>query len=196
MGPTWLSGRLHLLQVNGYEGNEQYASGDDMFLIEKMSMAFPGKIAFAKSLQATVYTGGKKNWSSFFKQRLRWAGKNKGLQQKAISRIWAFVGAYHIALLVFFVTALFHRTSSWPFLLSQNGLLTICSFPLPPFFSKGPLSYSIRSPAILIHLLRPPTWYDDDTWQERRLGAQLTFSSILFWSLSLSKGPGLFVKQL
>lgn len=105
------------LQVNGYEGNEQYASGDDMFLIEKMSMAFPGKISFAKSLQSTVYTEGKKDWTSFFKQRLRWAGKNKGLHYKAISRIWTFVGAYHILLLVLFVTALLHLTSSWPFLL-------------------------------------------------------------------------------
>ena len=105
------------LQVNGYEGNERYASGDDMFLIEKMSMAFPGKIAFAKSLQATVYTGGKKDWPSLFKQRLRWAGKNKGLRHKAIKRIWGFVGLYHILLVVLFLTALFHLTSSWPFLL-------------------------------------------------------------------------------
>lgn len=105
------------LQVKGYEGNEQYASGDDMFLIEKMHAAFPGKIAFAKSPDASVHTAGKKDWSSLLKQRLRWAGKNKGLKNKAIRRIWTFVGAYHVLLLVLFITALFHLTSSWPFLL-------------------------------------------------------------------------------
>ncbi len=105
------------LQVNGYEGNEQYASGDDMFLIEKMSMAFPGKISFAKSLQATVHTEAKKDWPSFFKQRLRWAGKNKGLKYKTIKRIWTFVGVYHFLLIAFFITSLFHITPSLPFLI-------------------------------------------------------------------------------
>lgn len=105
------------LQVHGYEDNHRYASGDDMFLIEKMSIAFPNKISFAKSQQATVYTEGKKDWPSLIKQRLRWAGKNKGLKNKAIRRIWTFVGAYHVLLLLLFITALFHVTSSWPFLL-------------------------------------------------------------------------------
>ncbi len=105
------------LQVNGYEGNEQYASGDDMFLIEKMSMSFPGKISFAKSLQATVRTDAKKDWPSFFKQRLRWAGKNKGLKYKTINRIWTFVGAYHILLIALFITAIFHITPSLPFII-------------------------------------------------------------------------------
>jgi cellulose synthase/poly-beta-1,6-N-acetylglucosamine synthase-like glycosyltransferase len=104
-------------QVNGYQGNEQYASGDDMFLIEKMRAAFPDKISFVKSTDATVYTSGKKDWASLLKQRLRWAGKNKGLGNKTINRIWVFVGAYQILLVVLLLTAIFHFTSSWPFLL-------------------------------------------------------------------------------
>ena len=105
------------LQVNGYTGNEHFASGDDMFLIEKMSAAFPGKISFAKSSLATVHTEAKKDWPSLLKQRLRWAGKNKGLRDKAIDRIWTFVGAYHILLIAFFITALFHITPALPFLI-------------------------------------------------------------------------------
>jgi hypothetical protein len=104
-------------QVNGYQGNEQYASGDDMFLIEKMRAAFPDKISFVKSTDATVYTSGKKDWASLLKQRLRWAGKNKGLGNKTINRIWVFVGAYQILLVVLLLTAIFHYTSSWPILI-------------------------------------------------------------------------------
>ena len=104
------------LAVKGYEGNEQYASGDDMFLIEKMRKAFPGEIGFVKSLDATIYTPGKKSWSSLFSQRLRWAGKNKGLENKTINRIWFFVGLYHVVLILSLLAALFHFISPWPFI--------------------------------------------------------------------------------
>jgi poly-beta-1,6-N-acetyl-D-glucosamine synthase len=105
------------LKTEGYKGNEHYASGDDMFLIEKMRLSFPGKISFVKSPDATVYTEGKKDWASFLKQRLRWAEKNKGLQHKAISRIWIFVGIYHVLLLLFLLMSLFYFIPPWPFLL-------------------------------------------------------------------------------
>ncbi len=102
--------------VNGYEGNMQYASGDDMFLIEKMRLAFPDNICFVKSLEATVYTTGKKDWASLIKQRLRWAGKNKGLQRKAISRIWMFVGAYHLLFALSLIGSLTGIVSPLPFI--------------------------------------------------------------------------------
>jgi glycosyltransferase involved in cell wall biosynthesis len=107
--------------VHGYEGNYQYASGDDMFLIEKMRTAFPDKICFAKSIEATVLTKGKSNWSDLIKQRLRWASKNKGLKNKSISLIWFFVGLLHFSLLLFLVLAIFQIIGWWPFLIVLNG---------------------------------------------------------------------------
>lgn len=55
--------------VKGFQGNYQYASGDDMFLVEKMRTAFPDDIHFAKSTAAAVLTKGKTNWSDLLKQR-------------------------------------------------------------------------------------------------------------------------------
>jgi cellulose synthase/poly-beta-1,6-N-acetylglucosamine synthase-like glycosyltransferase len=105
------------LDVHGYEGNWQFASGDDMFLIEKMRVAFPDRISFAKSTLAVTYTDGKKNWKSLLSQRLRWAGKNAGLQLQNISRIWGFVGLYHVLLILCLIASVFHLISSWPFIL-------------------------------------------------------------------------------
>lgn len=105
------------LDVKGFEGNYDYASGDDMFLIEKMRSAFPDQISFVKCIQATVYTEGKQNWTALFKQRLRWAGKNKGLKNKSIKRIWLFVGAYHVVLILALFATLFHLIPSWPFII-------------------------------------------------------------------------------
>ncbi|MFZ1679011.1 MAG: glycosyltransferase, partial [Saprospiraceae bacterium] len=50
--------------VYGYEGNYQYASGDDMFLIEKMRITFPDRIVFVKSREAIVETKPHKDWMS------------------------------------------------------------------------------------------------------------------------------------
>jgi hypothetical protein len=70
-----------------------------MFLVEKMRKAFPGQIIFFKSISGITYTEAKPDWSSFIKQRLRWAGKNKGLHNPVISFIWNYVGFYHIAMI-------------------------------------------------------------------------------------------------
>ncbi len=105
------------LKVDGYTGNEQFASGDDMFLAEKMRKAFQGQIAFNKSIDVSVSTKAKTNWPSLIKQRLRWAGKNKGLESQTISRIWAFVGLYHFILLLSLAASLFNLISPIPFII-------------------------------------------------------------------------------
>ena len=92
--------------VGDFAGNWSYASGDDMFLVEKMRAQFPKGIAFAKSMDAVVETQAKTTWQDLFRQRLRWAGKNKGLSHLTIQRIWMFVGAYHLLLVVNLVAAL------------------------------------------------------------------------------------------
>jgi glycosyltransferase involved in cell wall biosynthesis len=103
--------------VNGFEGNFHYASGDDMFLVEKMRKPFPDKIKFVKSTDASVYTQAKKDWASLFRQRIRWAGKNEGLVNKTIKWIWLFIGTYHIFMIVAFLGALLQFFSAWPFIM-------------------------------------------------------------------------------
>lgn len=100
--------------VNGYEGNWSYASGDDMFLIEKMKDAFPHRVRFHASPSAVVYTLPKPDWTSLLRQRMRWAGKNKGLQRRTIERIWSFVGLYHLVMLTLVTVGLLQWISLWP----------------------------------------------------------------------------------
>jgi glycosyltransferase involved in cell wall biosynthesis len=105
------------VDIKGFEGNYNYPSGDDMFLIEKTRIAFPSQVTFVKSTQATVYAEGKQNWNALLKQRLRWAGKNKGLKNKSIKRIWLFVGVYHVVMILALLAALFQLISPWSFIL-------------------------------------------------------------------------------
>jgi len=62
-------------RVNGFEGNEQIASGDDEFLMHKMASVFPGKISFLKKSDSIVLTKASSMLNDFVQQRKRWAGK-------------------------------------------------------------------------------------------------------------------------
>ena len=62
--------------VNGFEGNSKIASGDDVFLLEKINTAFPNKACYLKSNEAIVQTNSETNLKSFFNQQIRWASKS------------------------------------------------------------------------------------------------------------------------
>jgi cellulose synthase/poly-beta-1,6-N-acetylglucosamine synthase-like glycosyltransferase len=63
------------LEVNGYEGNTELASGDDEFLMHKIYTKFKDAIVFAKSSEAIVETQACANLWAFYSQRKRWASK-------------------------------------------------------------------------------------------------------------------------
>lgn len=104
------------LQVAGYAGNHTYSSGDDMFLIEKMRF-ISNRIMFVKSKTAFVYTQVKPNWTSLINQRIRWAGKNKGLANANIKIIWSYVGLYHLTIIAMLFLPLISKISLWPFII-------------------------------------------------------------------------------
>lgn len=61
--------------LNGFEGNEGIASGDDVFLLQKAIEKEPHAVSFLKSNQAIVQTNPETGWTSLFNQRVRWASK-------------------------------------------------------------------------------------------------------------------------
>lgn len=64
------------LQLKGYDGNKNIASGDDVFLLEKMLGKFPTKIGFLTSRDAIVATKPQNSWKQLLHQRMRWAAKS------------------------------------------------------------------------------------------------------------------------
>jgi len=61
--------------VNGFHGNDSIASGDDVFLLQKMHEKYPGKTGFLKSRDAIVYTQTESSFQKIIRQRVRWASK-------------------------------------------------------------------------------------------------------------------------
>ena len=64
-------------KLNAYEGNNNLASGDDTFLLEKFRKNFPEKIKFLNTPSAIVKTQAQKNLKSIKNQKIRWATKTK-----------------------------------------------------------------------------------------------------------------------
>lgn len=62
------------LEVSGYEGNTEIASGDDVFLLQKFQQK-NYKTSFLKNNESIVYTKAQKSWKHLNSQRLRWASK-------------------------------------------------------------------------------------------------------------------------
>lgn len=98
-------------EVKGYEGNEHLASGDDVFLINKLATSAIGKIGFIKSSDGVVTTKSETSWSSLIQQRKRWATKSLKMGDHQISKIQAFIFIYCLIILLFTFVGIFY--SGW-----------------------------------------------------------------------------------
>lgn len=94
------------LQLNGFEGNTAIASGDDVFLLEKMNENYPDSVKFLKSEEAIVETSSEKNWSLFFNQQMRWASKSTAYNSSFSKFVGFSVFSINLLLIVLGVSAL------------------------------------------------------------------------------------------
>lgn len=61
--------------LNGFEGNNNTASGDDIFLLEKVVNANPKNVNYLKCEHAIVSTKAQPTWKALKEQRVRWVAK-------------------------------------------------------------------------------------------------------------------------
>lgn len=150
-------------ELNGFEGNDTIASGDDVFLLQKAIARFPEKVYYLKSENTIVITKPMEDWKSLFYQRVRWASKTgsyqsgfgKGLGLVVFGgNIGFLIIIYNLLfwegnfyLLVFLLLAklivdffLIHKTNV--FLKSKTHFYIISSL-LYPFFSVSVALYSL-----------------------------------------------------
>ena len=86
--------------VEGFSGNENIASGDDIFLLEKMLHEYPSKIKYLKSKEVVIETKMVKDLVNLFHQRIRWASKSRSYNNPYAKIIGATVLAMNLWLVV------------------------------------------------------------------------------------------------
>ena len=142
-------------EVNGFEGIDEIASGDDMLLMQKMAKQFPNKIAFLKNQKATVLTKAMPDLKSFTQQRIRWASKSGSYQEFQILIILALVFFFCVSIVINFFLLFFFKEILWIFLIQFFIKLIIDFFFLNQmcvFFKRKDLM-KIFVPAQIFHII-------------------------------------------
>lgn len=121
--------------VNGYEGNQQLASGDDEFLMQKIAKSKKYSVKFLYSEHSVVETTANETTEKFIQQRKRWASKglfynDKTLVLKLIV-IYLFFLSFPIQLMIGAVVStvflysfalLFLLKGMFEYLILRNGI--------------------------------------------------------------------------
>jgi len=151
-------------ELNGFEGNDGIASGDDVFLLQKAMAKFPEKVHYLKSKNNIVLTKPVNDWKSLFYQRVRWASKTSSYQSRfgiglglvvfGGNLSWVLgVGCWLLNLMPFLIIALLfllkfaidsvliYKTNR--FLTKHKMRYLILSSLLYPFFSTSVAIYSL-----------------------------------------------------
>jgi cellulose synthase/poly-beta-1,6-N-acetylglucosamine synthase-like glycosyltransferase len=101
------------MEVNGFEGIDKVATGDDMLLMHKIWKKFPGKTFYLKNKEAIVTTQPMFNWKDFFMQRKRWASKTLIYDDYRIVAVLAFVYLLNCLFIALVLASFFNGFYWW-----------------------------------------------------------------------------------
>lgn len=90
--------------LNGFEGNTNIASGDDIFLLEKIVTFYPKESHYLKCEKAIITTKPQQSWQELVSQRIRWAAKTSAYNNgfgKLTGLIVLLMNALIVAVLLF-----------------------------------------------------------------------------------------------
>lgn len=90
--------------VGGFAGNEHLASGDDLFLLHKVTSMNNRKVVYHLSNQVLVDTPPESGWLAFLRQRIRWGSKSRHYHDGSLLPVLSFVFLYNILLLFCLLT--------------------------------------------------------------------------------------------
>ena len=94
-------------EVGGFKGIDNIASGDDMFLMNKIKTKYPKRIGYLFAKEAIARTLPMQTWSSFFNQRIRWASKADKYEDKSLLPVLLAVYLFNFCLFIMFFLGLF-----------------------------------------------------------------------------------------
>jgi cellulose synthase/poly-beta-1,6-N-acetylglucosamine synthase-like glycosyltransferase len=134
------------MELKGFQGIDDLASGDDELFLHKVAAKYPDKIGFCKSEEAVVYTEAKESLNSFILQRKRWASKSTHYKRKSIVFLGIGVWLFNVFLLSSMIIA---------FLYPQYWIVAVSCFALKlwvEFFFMLPMCHFFKRLSLLIYL--------------------------------------------
>ncbi len=123
--------------VGGYEDVAHHATGDDVYLMQKIHRKHPGSVHFVKDQRAVVATNPAASASGFIAQRRRWASKwNRHL----LNASWAlpvFLFVFYLSFVAALLLPFFHEN-----LIIPIANVIIVKMALDYFFLREVMAFS------------------------------------------------------
>lgn len=105
--------RQSFQSVNGFEGIDHVASGDDMLLMYKIRKHYPHNVFYLKSKAAIMSSEPMLTWKEFYMQRKRWASKTLVYDDYRIISVLIFVYIFNVLFFVLLTAAFFNNIYWW-----------------------------------------------------------------------------------
>lgn len=162
--------------LNGFDGNNKIASGDDVFLLQKAANLFLNEVHYLKAKEAIVITKPTESWKSLFHQRVRWAAKTGSYESSFGKALGLIVFFGNLTIVIGFVLVAF-RILLWQILVLILAFKFVIDFILlyitNRFLSKNrikslllsSLLYPFFSSVVALYSL-----FGSYEWKERRFG--------------------------
>lgn len=118
--------------VDGYNGIDNIASGDDMLLMQKIKNTYPEGIYYLKNKEAIVHTFAQDSWSNLLNQRIRWASKSGAYTEWPLKYNLLIVYLFNLSFLLLLVLSFFN----WRYIIAFLILLIAKTLIEYPFVKK------------------------------------------------------------
>lgn len=135
-------------ELDGFNGNDAIASGDDVFLLQKAVEQFPEKVHYLKSENNIVITKPLNDWKSLFYQRVRWASKTSSYQSRFGKGLGLLVFMGNLSLVLGFILSvlgLFSFLNIFLLFVLKFAVDTVLIYKSQRFLTKTKMSYLILS---------------------------------------------------
>lgn len=163
------------LEVGGFKGIDNIASGDDMLLMNKIKKKYPSKIGYLYHQEAIVITEPMPTWRSFYNQRIRWASKTDSYKDKTLLPALLLVYLFNLSIIICFIASAFNSS----FLLFTVALLGVKVCVEWRFLKTGfkffgkidLLSFALLQPLHIIYIVIAG-WlgkFGSYSWKERKV---------------------------
>lgn len=102
------------VEVGGFRGIDNIASGDDMLLMNKIKKKYPSKIGYLYHKNAIAITAPMPTWKAFFNQRIRWASKADAYKDKTLLPTLVLIYLFNLSIIIWLIASMFN-SNLWLF---------------------------------------------------------------------------------
>ncbi len=155
-GANLMYAKSTFLEVEGFKGNHEVPTGDDIFLMQKIHQRYENGVGFVKNYDACVFTKPESSISGFISQRVRWISKSSKFGSSKSASVLYFAYLFNLFILIFGISAFQPVEWAWlPLAVAGGAKLfadILFNIPVVFFFRKYAL-YLVFPVVELFHVL-------------------------------------------